>query len=231
MRSRLTIDAYIITSFDEHQKEDSEGRLRFISGFSGSFAYAVVSAWIELSFRWAIKFLFSSDNFSLRRAMDVFKIFGFGRSRARLQHLEYLLIKRWFIGGVVVGGKIVLMAYTQHVMLFWFGIFAERASIGCCRWCRSKNDSASVVAWMGTRAHQRFPSDDRSEKLGWLHLGLGSTSSAPLHHQYAQLDLLGSRLAEQSADIIGASWSAKMWCDGKCAIEWLQWTWFDCILL
>lgn len=122
MRSRLTIDAYIITSFDEHQKEDSEGRLRFISGFSGSFAYAVVSAWIELSFRWAIKFLFSSDNFSLRRAMDVFKIFGFSRSWARLQHLEYLLIKRWFIGGVVVGGKIVLMAYTQLLMLFWFGI-------------------------------------------------------------------------------------------------------------
>lgn len=40
-----TIDAYIITTFDEHQdyqEDDLEGRLQFISGFTGSFAYAVV---------------------------------------------------------------------------------------------------------------------------------------------------------------------------------------------
>lgn len=40
-----TIDAYIMTTFDEHQdyqEYDLEGRLQFISGFTGSFAYIVV---------------------------------------------------------------------------------------------------------------------------------------------------------------------------------------------
>jgi hypothetical protein len=40
------IDAYIVTTFDEHhnhQEDDVEGRLQFISGFSGPIADAVVS--------------------------------------------------------------------------------------------------------------------------------------------------------------------------------------------
>lgn len=45
------IDAYIVTSFDEHQNyqsDDSEGRLEFISGFSGPIGDAVVSLRISL---------------------------------------------------------------------------------------------------------------------------------------------------------------------------------------
>lgn len=40
------IDAFIVTSFDEHQtvqSDDSEGRLEFISGFSGPIGDAVVN--------------------------------------------------------------------------------------------------------------------------------------------------------------------------------------------
>lgn len=39
------IDAYIVTSYDEHQiyqSDDLEGRLQFISGFSGPVGDAVV---------------------------------------------------------------------------------------------------------------------------------------------------------------------------------------------
>lgn len=39
------IDAYIVTSYDEHQiyqNDDIEGRLQFISGFSGQIGDAVV---------------------------------------------------------------------------------------------------------------------------------------------------------------------------------------------
>lgn len=39
------IDAYIVTSYDEHQiyqSDDLEGRLQFISGFSGPIGDAVV---------------------------------------------------------------------------------------------------------------------------------------------------------------------------------------------
>lgn len=39
------IHAYIVTSFDEHQnhiEDDAEGRLEFISGFSGPVGDAVV---------------------------------------------------------------------------------------------------------------------------------------------------------------------------------------------
>lgn len=51
MRSRTVssrgseIDAYIVTSYDEHQihqSDDLEGRLQFISGFSGPIGDAVV---------------------------------------------------------------------------------------------------------------------------------------------------------------------------------------------
>lgn len=40
------IDAYIVTTFDEHHNhmdDDVEGRLRYISGFSGPVADVVVS--------------------------------------------------------------------------------------------------------------------------------------------------------------------------------------------
>lgn len=40
------IDAYIVTTFDEHhnhQEEDVESRLQYISGFTGPIADAVVS--------------------------------------------------------------------------------------------------------------------------------------------------------------------------------------------
>lgn len=46
MEMRSQIDAFILTSYDEHQNyepDDMEGRLQFISGFSGPFAYVVVS--------------------------------------------------------------------------------------------------------------------------------------------------------------------------------------------
>ena len=39
------VDAYIVTSYDEHQNhqdDDTEGRLEFISGFSGPIGDAVV---------------------------------------------------------------------------------------------------------------------------------------------------------------------------------------------
>lgn len=39
------LDAYIVTSYDEHQNyqsDDTEGRLQFISGFSGPIGDAVV---------------------------------------------------------------------------------------------------------------------------------------------------------------------------------------------
>lgn len=45
MRSRSSLDALIVSSFDEHQThqfDDSEGRLQFISGFSGLVGDAVV---------------------------------------------------------------------------------------------------------------------------------------------------------------------------------------------
>jgi hypothetical protein len=46
MRSRgSSIDAYIVTSYDEHQiyqPDDVESRLQFISGFSGPIGDAVV---------------------------------------------------------------------------------------------------------------------------------------------------------------------------------------------
>lgn len=46
MRSRgSTIDAYIVTSYDEHQiyqPDDIESRLEFISGFGGPIGDAVV---------------------------------------------------------------------------------------------------------------------------------------------------------------------------------------------
>lgn len=41
----LSVDAFIVTSFDEHQthqSDGSEGRLEFISGYSGSIGDAVV---------------------------------------------------------------------------------------------------------------------------------------------------------------------------------------------
>lgn len=51
MRSRSSsqghaINAFIVSSFDEHQSyltDDSEGKLQFISGFSGAVGDAVVN--------------------------------------------------------------------------------------------------------------------------------------------------------------------------------------------
>ena len=48
------IDAYIVTSFDEHQnhqEDDSNGRLQFISGFSGPVGDAVVRRYINQAIR------------------------------------------------------------------------------------------------------------------------------------------------------------------------------------
>lgn len=63
MRSRSSsqghaIDAFIVSSYDEHQiyqTDDSEGRLQFISGFTGPMGDAVVtlnsaSLWVESSY-------------------------------------------------------------------------------------------------------------------------------------------------------------------------------------
>ncbi len=44
------IDAFIVTSFDEHhnhQDDGKESRLQYISGFSGPIADAVVCEWAE----------------------------------------------------------------------------------------------------------------------------------------------------------------------------------------
>lgn len=57
MRSRSTLqgpqlEAYIVTSFDEHQnhqEDDATGRLQFISGFSGPIGDAVVSQTLNKS--------------------------------------------------------------------------------------------------------------------------------------------------------------------------------------
>ena len=55
MRDRSTIQgpeihAYIVTTFDEHQSHEENGResrLQYISGFSGPIADAVVSTLLE----------------------------------------------------------------------------------------------------------------------------------------------------------------------------------------
>jgi hypothetical protein len=75
---RPEIDAYIVTTFDEHQTHEDdgkEGRLQFISGFTGPIADAAVSE-TKIFNCHGHNFFLSKDHHEISCSVDGTKVFG-----------------------------------------------------------------------------------------------------------------------------------------------------------